>query len=148
MLIHELENILIYNKEQFHTFACRRIIQNVIKSFESNLSFIIDAEGKFIKNYMDPENTEGAATLDNTPSNEFRKRLYALEQSEYKELMKEFFYPISDAVGDYSNIFSIEKETPEAFTLIENLQFWMFEYHPTHIYKCINQPMRHYGSTS
>ena len=84
---------------------------------------------------MNLDNPEEAKTLEQTPSNEFRKKLYALEASDNKELMKEFFYPVSDAVGDYSNIFNIEKDSPEAFTLIENLQFWMFEYHPTHIYK-------------
>lgn len=68
-------------------------------------------------------------------SENMRLRLYSLDPGDYKEQLKEFFYPISDGVLDYTNIMELTKESNQAMTVVENLQFWMFEYHPTHIYQ-------------
>lgn len=151
MLLRNLEDIVLENTEQLHTLAWRRITFNVLKSFESTLAFIVDSENRFlenIKNLDRKSSTETDENLNRTSfSDEFRTRLYALDNGEYKEQLKEFFFPISDPVGDYSNILSIEPDSGLVGILIENLEFWMYEYHPTHIYKCIYGPMEHYGST-
>ena len=151
MLLKNLEDIIINKTEQFHTFAFRRITHNVLKSFESTLAFIIDSENRFLINYNHLDRKISQDTDKNLSgmsiSDEFRHKLYALDDTEYKEQLKEFFFPISDAVGDYTNILELERDSNEVVTVIENLQFWMYEYHPTHVYKCIYSPMVHYGQT-
>jgi hypothetical protein len=122
----------------------------VFKSFESNLAFIIEPESKAMIKYHDLHKklSSGEEEADVPISEHMRLRLYSLDPSDYKEQLKEFFYPISDAVLDYSNILELTKESNQAVTAIENLQFWMFEYHPTHIYQAIYHPMYHYGASS
>lgn len=137
MLLHNLEKVLYHNTEQFHTFCCRRIHHNVYKSFESNLSFIIEPDSKAMVKYheLHKKLSSGEEEPDIPISEIMRLRLYSLDPGDYKEQLKEFFYPISDGVLDYANIMELTKESNQAMTVVENLQFWMFEYHPTHIYQ-------------
>lgn len=122
-------------------------MHNVFKSFESNLAFIIDAENKALLKFKNLQIAASTSDFRGSFTEEFRQRLYALEEGDYKEQLKEFFYPVSDAVLDYEGIMQLVKDDIMIMTVIENLQFWMFEYHPTHIYQCIYEPMLHYGSS-
>jgi hypothetical protein len=147
MLLKNLEKIIIHGEEQFHTFCCRRVMHNVFKSFESTLAFIIEAESKALLKLNNMEKKDSSVNFKDSLWDEFRKRLYALEDGEYKEELKEFFFPISDAIFDYEGIMQLTKDDSQVMLVIENLQFWMFEYHPTHIYQCLFEPMLHYGSS-
>ena len=149
MLLRNLENIIVHNKEQFHTFCCRRSMHNVFKSFEGNMSFIVDSETKAMIKYENliKKSSNSSEPKDYPISEEFRMRLYSLDPGDDKEQLKEFFFPVSDAVLDYSNIMKITRDDIKVVSLVENLHFWMFEYHPTHIYSAIYLQMVHYGSS-